>query len=49
MLVDDNGEKDILNAVRKPGTQISIPLQVSGKAVVKVYVNKTFIEDVELQ
>lgn len=49
VLVDDNGEKDILNAVRKPGTQISIPLQVSGKAVVKVYVNKTFIEDVELQ
>ena len=47
-LVDDNGEKDILNAVRKPGTKISIPLQVSGKAVVKVYINKVFIEDVAL-
>lgn len=49
VLVDDNGEKNILNAVRKPGTKISIPVQASGKAVVKVYVNKTFIEDVELQ
>ena len=49
VLVDDSGEKNILNAVRKPGTKISIPLQVSGKAVVKVYVNKTFVEDVELQ
>jgi serine/threonine-protein kinase len=48
VLVDDNGEKDILNAVRKPGTKISIPLQTSGNAVVKVYINKVFIEDVVL-
>lgn len=48
VLVDDNGEKDILNAVRKPGTKISIPLQTSGTAHVKVYINKIFIEDVEI-
>lgn len=49
VLVDDNGEKNILNAVRKPGTKISIPLQVRGKAFVKVYINKEFVEEVELQ
>lgn len=48
VLVDDSGEKNILNAVRKPGAKISIPLQVSGKASVKVYMNKVFIEDVDL-
>ena len=35
-------------AGRKPGAKISIPLQVSGKASVKVYMNKVFIEDVDL-
>jgi len=48
VLVDDNGEKDILNAVRKPKEKISIPLQTNGDAVVKVYINKIFIEDVVL-
>jgi serine/threonine-protein kinase len=48
VLVDDNGEKNILNAVRKPGTKISIPLQIKGNAVIKVYINKVFIEDVVL-
>ncbi|MCL1972308.1 MAG: PASTA domain-containing protein [Endomicrobia bacterium] len=48
VLVDDNGERDILNAVRKPKEKISIPLQTSGNAVVKVYINKVFIEDVVL-
>ncbi|MDR2425754.1 MAG: PASTA domain-containing protein [Endomicrobium sp.] len=46
VLADDNGEKDILNAVRKPGTKISIPLQTKGNAIVKVYINKVFIEDI---
>jgi len=49
VLSDDNGEKDLLNAVKKPGTKISIPIQASGKAKVTVYVNKVFVEDVELQ
>lgn len=48
VLIDDNGEKDILNAVRKPGTKISIPLQTNGSAIVKVYMNKVFIEDIPL-
>ncbi|MDR1941976.1 MAG: PASTA domain-containing protein [Endomicrobium sp.] len=48
VLIDDNGEKIILNAVKKPGTQISMPLQPAGAAFVKVYINKKFIEDVPL-
>jgi serine/threonine-protein kinase len=48
VLTDDNGEKTVLNAVRKPGTKISIPLQTKGDAIVKVYINKVFIEDVIL-
>ena len=48
VLADNKGERDILNAVRKPGAKISIPLQVNGKAIVKVYINKVFIEDINL-
>jgi len=48
VLVDDKGEKIIFNAVKKPSEKISIPVEPEGQATVKVYINKKFIEDVEI-
>jgi len=48
VLIDDKGEKIILNAVKKPAEKISIPIIPEGKAIIKVYINKKFIEDVDI-
>ncbi|MDD3053533.1 MAG: PASTA domain-containing protein [Endomicrobiia bacterium] len=48
VLSDDKGEKDIFNGVKKPGSKISIPVKVQGKATVKVFFNNVSIEEVEL-
>lgn len=49
ILVDDSGEKDIFNGVRKPGTVISVPVKTQGKASVKVFINNVSIETMELE
>jgi serine/threonine-protein kinase len=49
VLVDDRGEKDIFNGVRKPGSVISVPVKVQGKASVKVFINNVSIETMELE
>ena len=49
ILVDDRGEKDIFNGVRKPGSVISIPVKTQGKASVKVFINNVSIETMELE
>ncbi|MGE4385161.1 MAG: PASTA domain-containing protein [Endomicrobiaceae bacterium] len=48
VLSDDNGEKDIFNGVKKPGSKISVPVKIKGKAVVKIFFNNVSIEDVQL-
>jgi serine/threonine-protein kinase len=48
ILADDKGEKIIFNAVKKPSEKISIPVEPEGNAVIKVYINKKFIEDVNI-
>ncbi|MDR3113527.1 MAG: PASTA domain-containing protein [Endomicrobium sp.] len=48
VLADDKGEKIIFNAVKKPSEKISIPVEPDGQAVIKVYINKKFIEDVKI-
>ena len=49
ILVDDSGEKDIFNGVRKPGSVISVPVKTQGKASVKVFINNVSIETMELE
>ena len=49
VLVDDTGEKDIFNGVRKPGSVISVPVKTQGKASVKVFINNVSIETIELE
>jgi serine/threonine-protein kinase len=48
LLVDDKGEKIILNAVKKPSEKISVPVEPAGQAVIRVYINKKFIEDISI-
>ncbi len=48
-LVDSSGKKDVMNSVQKPGASVSVPVKVSGEAVMKVYINKKFVEDINLQ
>lgn len=49
ILSDDRGEKDVFNGVRKPGTEISIPLKIQGKAKVKVFVNNISTENIDIK
>jgi serine/threonine-protein kinase len=48
VLIDNKGEKIIFNAVKKPSEKISIPIETNGQAIIKVYINKKFIEDVAI-
>jgi serine/threonine-protein kinase len=48
ILIDNKGEKIIFNAVKKPSEKISIPINPDGEAIIKVYINKKFIEDIEI-
>jgi serine/threonine-protein kinase len=48
VLVDADGEKDILNAVKKPASIINLTLTPKGKAFVKVFVNNIAVEDIPL-
>lgn len=49
ILSDDNGEKDIFNGVKKPGSKISVPVKIKGKASVKVFFNNVSIEEIQLK
>lgn len=49
ILSDDRGEKDVFNGVRKPGTEITIPLKIQGKSTVKVFVNNVSTENIEIK
>ena len=46
--VDEHGEKDVFNGIKAPGTRISIPLKIEGKASVKVFFNNVSIEEVQI-
>ncbi len=48
VLSDDNGEKDIFNGIKNPGSKISLNVKTKGKAVVKVFFNNISVEDVSL-
>jgi serine/threonine-protein kinase len=48
VLIDKKGEKIIFNAVKKPSEKVSIPVDPDGQAIIKVYINKKFIEDVKI-
>jgi serine/threonine-protein kinase len=48
VVVDKYGERELFNGLRKPGSKIDLPLQETGSARVKIYLNGTLVEERDL-
>lgn len=48
VVIDKYGERELFNGVRKPGTKIEVPLQETGGAHVKIYMNGILVEERDL-
>jgi serine/threonine-protein kinase len=48
VVVDKYGERELFNGVRKPGTKIEVPVQETGGARVKIYMNGILVEERDL-
>lgn len=46
--VDKYGERELFNGLRKPGTKIEVPIQETGGARVKIYLNGILVEERDL-
>ncbi len=46
--IDKYGEHEIFNGLRKPGTKIDVPLNESGKAQIRIFLNGILIEEKDL-
>ena len=48
VVIDKYGERELFNGVRKPGTKIEVPMQETGGARVKIYMNGILVEERDL-
>jgi len=48
VVVDKYGERELFNGLRKPGSKIDLPLQESGQARVKIFLNGILVEERDL-
>lgn len=48
VVVDRYGERELFNGLRKPGTKIEVPVQDTGSARVKIYMNGILVEERDL-
>lgn len=48
VVVDKYGERELFNGLRKPGSKIDLPLQQSGGARVKIFLNGILVEERDL-
>jgi len=48
VVVDKYGERELFNGLRKPGSKIELPLQESGDARVKIFLNGILVEERDL-
>ncbi len=48
VVIDKYGERELFNGVRKPGTKIEVPLQETGGARVKIYMNGILVDERDL-
>ncbi len=48
VVTDKYGERELFNGVRKPGTKIEVPVQETGGARVKIYMNGILVEERDL-
>ena len=48
VIIDKYGERELFNGLRKPGTKIETPIQETGGARVKIYMNGILVEERDL-
>ncbi len=48
VVIDKYGERELFNGVRKPGTKVEVPVQETGEARVKIYMNGILVEERDL-
>ena len=48
VVVDGQGEREVYHKMHFPGTKISLPIQVLGKAKARIFVNSILVEEIEL-
>lgn len=48
VVVDKYGEREVFNGLRKPGSKVEIPLQETGGARVKIFLNGILVEERDL-
>ncbi|MEQ1918531.1 MAG: PASTA domain-containing protein [Elusimicrobiota bacterium] len=48
VVIDKYGERELFNGVRKPGTKVEVPMQETGEARVKIYMNGILVEERDL-
>jgi serine/threonine-protein kinase len=48
VVIDKYGERELFNGVRKPGTKVEVPIQETGGARVKIYMNGILVEERDL-
>lgn len=48
VVVDRLGERELFNGLRKPGSKIEVPVQDTGSARVKIYMNGILVEERDL-
>lgn len=48
VLVDRYGERELFNGLRKPGSKIEVPVQDTGSARLKIYMNGILVEERDL-
>ncbi len=48
VVIDKYGERELFNGVRKPGTKIEVPVNVTGGARMKIYMNGILVEERDL-
>ena len=48
VVVDGQGEREIYHKLHSPGTKISLPIQVLGKAKARIFVNGILVREIEL-
>jgi serine/threonine-protein kinase len=48
VVADGQGEREVYHKMHSPGTKISLPIQVLGKAKARVFVNTILVKEIEL-
>jgi hypothetical protein len=45
-IIDNNGETEIFNAEREPGTKLEVPINPRGNAKARIFINGILVEEI---